>query len=81
MTTSAIDRLENDIKQSDGEDPVMLELWWMRSISSLPLLSGLLWPGVVVPDMVFYMSQIELLDIELSIYAELNCLKWKCFII
>ena len=34
----------------DGEVPVMLELWGMRSTPSLPLLSGLLWPGVVVLD-------------------------------
>ena len=41
---------EYDIKQSDGEDPVMLELWGMPSTSSLPLLPGPLWPGVVAPD-------------------------------
>ena len=28
----------------------MLELWGMRSTPSLPLLPGLLWPGVVAPD-------------------------------
>ena len=28
----------------------MLELWGMRSTSSLPLLPGPLWPGVVAPD-------------------------------
>ena len=37
-------------KQSDGEVPVMHELWGMQSISSLPLLPGPLWPGVVAPD-------------------------------
>ena len=39
-----------DTKQSDGEAPVMLELWEMQSTSSLPLLPGSLWPRVVVPD-------------------------------
>ena len=33
-----------DTKQSDGEVPVMLELWGMRSTPSLPLLLCLLWP-------------------------------------
>ena len=39
-----------DIKQSDGEAPVMLELWGMWSTPSLPLLSGPLRPRVVAPD-------------------------------
>ena len=39
-----------DTKQSDGEVPVMLEFWGMRSTPSLPLLPGPLWPGVVVSD-------------------------------
>ena len=39
-----------DIKQSDGEVPVMLGLWGMRSTPSLPLLPGPLRPGVVAPD-------------------------------
>ena len=39
-----------DTKQSDGEVPVMQELWGMRSTSSLPSLPGPLWPGVVAPD-------------------------------
>ena len=39
-----------DTKQSDGEVPVMLELWRMRSTPSLPLLPGPLWPGMVAPD-------------------------------
>ena len=41
---------EYDTKQSDGEVPAVLELWGMRSTSSLPLLQGSLWPGVVAPD-------------------------------
>ena len=39
-----------DTKQSDGEVPAMLGLWGIRSTSSLPLLPGPLWPGVVAPD-------------------------------
>ena len=38
----------------------MLELWEMRCILSLPLLPGPLWPGLVAPDRVLYMGQIEL---------------------
>ena len=37
-------------KQSDGEVPMMLELWGMRSTSSLPLLPGPLWLRMVAPD-------------------------------
>ena len=39
-----------DTKQSDGEVPVMLELWGLRSTPSLPSLPGPLWVGVVAPD-------------------------------
>ena len=39
-----------DTKQSDGEVPVVLEIWGMRSTPSLPLLPGPLWPGVVASD-------------------------------
>ena len=52
-----------DSKQSDGEARVMLELWGMRSIPSLPSLPGPIWPGVVVPDSVLSMGQIGLFDI------------------
>ena len=39
-----------DIKQSDGVAPVMLEVWGMRIIPSLPSFLGSLWPRVVAPD-------------------------------
>ena len=39
-----------DTKQSDGEVPVIMGLWGMRSTPSLPLLPGPLWPGMVAPD-------------------------------
>ena len=79
-----------DTKQSDSEVPVMLELWGMQSTSSLPYLLGPLWPGVVAPDRVLSMGQIELkcvlilhwitwnrtvLIFKLCTYDKLNCLK------
>ena len=39
-----------DTKQSDGQVPVMLELWGMQSTPLLPSLLGPLCPGVVAPD-------------------------------
>ena len=42
---------EYDTKQSVGEIPVMLGLWGMRSTPLLPSFPGLLWPGVVAPNM------------------------------
>ena len=79
-----------DTKQSDGEVPVMLEFGGMQTTPSLPSLSGLLWPGVVAPDRVLSMDQIEqkcvlmlnwitwnrtVLIFKLRTYAKLNCLK------
>ena len=79
-----------DTKQSDGEAPVMLELWGMRSTSLLPSLPGPLWPAVVTPDRILSMSYIELnsilmlnwipwnrivLTFKLHTYAKLYCLK------
>ena len=51
---------EYDTKQFDGEVPVMLELWGMRSTPSLLSLPGSLWPRVVAPDRILSMGQIEL---------------------
>ena len=49
---------EYDTKQSDGEVPVMLDVWGSSpSLSSLP---GSLWPRVIAPDRVLSMDQIEL---------------------
>ena len=77
-----------DTKQS--EVPVMLELWGMWSTPSLPLLPGPLWSGMVAPDRVLSMGQIELNCVlmlnwiswnrtvstfKLCTYAKLNCLK------
>ena len=49
-----------DTKQSDGEVPVVLELWGMRTTLLLPSLPGPLWLGEVAPDRALYMGQIEL---------------------
>ena len=46
-------------KQSDGEASVTLELWGMRSTPSLPSFPGPLYSGVVAPDRVPSMGQIE----------------------
>ena len=40
----------------------MPELWKMRGASSLPLLQGPLGLGVIAPDRVLSMGQIELFD-------------------
>ena len=60
-----------ETKQSDGEVPVTLELWGMRSTPSLPSLPGPLWPGVV-----WYGPIHGLNRTKLHTYAVLNCLKW-----
>ena len=59
-------------KLSDGEVPVMVELWGMWSTPSLPWLQGSLCPGVVAPDKGPNRT-------KLRTYAKLNCLKWNCF--
>ena len=51
------------LNKSDGEAPVMLELWGMWSTLSLSSLPGPLWLGVVAPGRVLSMGQIELFDI------------------
>ena len=50
---------EYDTKQSDGEVPVMLGLWEMKSALSLALLPCPLWPRVVAPNRAL-IGQIEL---------------------
>ena len=49
-----------DTKQSDGEVPVMLELWGMWITPSLLLLPDPLWPRAVAPDTVLSVGLIEL---------------------
>ena len=65
-----------DMKQFDGEAPVMLKLWGMQSTPSLLLLPGLL--RVVAPDRVLYMVQIELFDISTECkWLLLNWIVWN----
>ena len=83
-----------DTKQSDGEVPVMMELWRRWSTPLFPSFPGSLWPTVVAPDRVLSMGWIDLncvlmldwiawnrtvLTLKLYTYARLNCLKWSCF--
>ena len=49
-----------DTKQSDGKVPVTLEHWGMQITPSSPSLPCPLRPGVVTPDRVQSMDQIEL---------------------
>ena len=69
-----------DTKKSDGEVPVMLRLWGMRSTRSLPSLPGSIWPGVVVPDRDLSMDQIELKCILMQNWITWNrtVLIFKC---
>ena len=52
-----------DIKQSDGEAPIMLELWEMWITPSLTLISDPLKLGVIATHRVLSMGQIEMFDI------------------
>ena len=61
-----------DTKQSDGEVPVMLELWGMQSTPLLPLLLSPLRSGVVAPDRVLSMSYIKL-NCEIELFWHVNC--------
>ena len=57
------------------EASVILEFCWMQSSPSLSLLPGPLWPRVVAPDKVLYMSQIELWP--LNCVLMLNWIVWN----
>ena len=82
--------LDMTLNNSDGDSSVILELCEVWSTPLLLSLTGPLWPGVVAPDRVLSMSQIELhcvlglnwivwdgtvLTFKLCTYAKLNCLK------
>ena len=62
-----------DTKRSDGEAPVMLELWGMRSTPSLPSLPGPLWLGVVAPDRVYGFNRTKLCCLEQNCFWHWNC--------
>ena len=49
-----------DTKQSDGEAPVTLEIWGIRSTTLLPLYPSPFRPRVEAPDSVLSIGQIEL---------------------
>ena len=81
-------------KQSDGDVPVILELWGILSTPLLPLLPGPPWAEAVAPERALSIGQIELSCVfilnwiawkttvftyKLRTYAELNCLKWNFF--
>ena len=53
----------------------MLEIWGMRSTPSLPLLQGPLWSGVVAPDKILSIGQIEEFDIQTVL--TLNWIVWN----
>ena len=61
-----------DSKQSDGEVPVMQELWGMQGTPTLPSLPGSLWPSVVAFDRVLSMG-----PIELNCVLMLNWIVWS----
>ena len=63
-----------DIKQSDGEALVMMDIWGIQNIPSLSSFAGQLWLGVVEPDLVLPMGQLELNSI-----LKLNWLKYNYF--
>ena len=52
-----------DIKQFDGEAPVMPEFGGMWSTPTLPPHTTLLWLGEVAPERILSMGQIKLFDI------------------
>ena len=52
--TSALDMTQ----QSDGEAPVILELWGMQSTPTLPLFPGPLKLGVAAPDRILSMGRL-----------------------
>ncbi len=51
-------------QQSDGEASIILELLGMRNTPLLPSLPGLLCPGMVAPDRVLFLGQIELNSVK-----------------
>ena len=54
------ERHEYNTKQSDDETPIIMELSGMQSTPSLPSLPGPPRPGVVAPERVLSVGQIEL---------------------
>ena len=67
-----------DTKLSNGEAPVLLELWRMWSTPSLTLLLGPHYPGVVATVMVISMDQIELFN-HLTVLKQMTDIKLNCY--
>ena len=57
----------------------MLQFWGMQRTPLLVLLPGPLWPGVIAPERVLSMGEVELFDFKTEsrqmTFAKLNCLK------
>ena len=71
-----------DTKQSNGEVPVILDHWGMRSTRSLPSLPDPLCPGVVKLDRVLCMGEIELnciLMLNWTVWNRTVWLNWISF--
>ena len=62
ISSEGVSDLDMTQKPSDVET-LGLELWGILSTPSLPLIPGPLWPGVVAPDRVLAMGQIDMFDI------------------
>ena len=74
--TLSNERPRYDTKQFDGE------LWGIQTTSSLPSLSGPLWPGVIASDRALSMGQIELLTVVSSLlFLHLLFCRVYCFYI
>ena len=76
--------LEYNKKQSEGEAPVMVEIWGIRITPSLSSFPSQLWPWVVALDRALYMGQIELNSVviltelfEIKVFLHLTVWKQK----
>ena len=70
-----------DIKQCDGDAPVMLDLLGILSTPSLASLPDPLWPRVVAPDRVPLMGLIELFNINAeNKWLMLNWIAWNSYL-
>ena len=65
-----------DTKQSDGEIPVILELWEMQSYSSLPSFPRPFWSEMLASYRILSIGSNRT---KLCTYAKLNCSKQNCF--
>ena len=68
-----------ETKQSDGEVPIMLELWGMWNTPLLPSLPGPLRSGVVAPDKgpIYALNRTQLWFQEVTLFAFKLCIYAK----